>query len=492
MKESKNNKVKSGKNRKAGGGERSMTGEVLTTDHTKNLAAVSGALRVSASFDLVERHLTVSGRDLCFFFVDGFAKDSEMQRVMAHLLEMGKVGTADEVMRGLPYVEVALTSSLSEIVHAVLSGQSCVIGEGFGPSAVIVDVRTYPSRTTAEPDSDRVMQGAHDGFVETLVTNTALIRRRIRDPRLTMMHFNLGGASGTDVVMCYMQGIADPQRVRRLEERLRRLKPDTLTLGYQSLAESLIRRGWYNPFPKIRLTERPDTASSQVLEGSILLICDTTPQVMIIPTSIFAYLEQTDDFYFPPLTGSYLRLVRMLMLVLSVMLTPLWYLAVENAAALPPYLGFLVPDKPGAIPIILQLLLVEVAIDGLKIASMNTPDMLSNSLSVVGALLLGDFAVGVGWLSEDVILYMAFIAIAGFAQQNAELGYAFKYIRILTLIFVFGFGVWGLLLGAAVFVLLAATNTTVDGGFGYLYPLVPFDPRAMKRLLFRLKKRDGE
>ena len=467
-------------------------GVTLSDDHTKNLAAVSGALRVSASFDLVERHLTVAGRDLCFFFVDGFAKDSEMQRVMAHLLEMGKVGTADEVMRGLPYVEVSLTSSLSEIVHAVLSGQSCVIGEGFGASAVIVDVRTYPSRTTAEPDSDRVMQGAHDGFVETLVTNTALIRRRIRDPRLTMMHFNLGGASGTDVVMCYMQGIADPQRVRRLEERLRRLKPDTLTLGYQSLAESLIRHGWYNPFPKIRLTERPDTASSQVLEGSILLICDTTPQVMIIPTSIFAYLEQTDDFYFPPLTGSYLRLVRMLMLLLSVTLTPLWYLAVENAAALPPYLGFLLPDKPGAIPIILQLLLVEVAIDGLKIASMNTPDMLSNSLSVVGALLLGDFAVGVGWLCEDVILYMAFIAIAGFAQQNAELGYAFKYIRILTLIFVFGFGVWGLLLGAAVFVLLAATNTTVDGGFGYLYPLVPFDPRAMKRLLFRLKKRDGE
>lgn len=478
----------------AGGGElyEKHGGLCLTTDHTENISLISGCLRTSASFDLVERHLTVAGRDLCFFFVDGFAKDSEMQRIMAHLLEMGKVGTADEVMRGLPYVEVSLASSLSEIVHAVLSGQSCVIGEGFGPSAVIVDVRTYPSRTTAEPDSDRVMQGAHDGFVETLVTNTALIRRRIRDPRLTMMHFNLGGASGTDVVMCYMQGIADPQRVRRLEERLRRLKPDTLTLGYQSLAESLIRRGWYNPFPKIRLTERPDTASSQVLEGSILLICDTTPQVMIIPTSIFAYLEQTDDFYFPPLTGSYLRLVRMLMLLLSVTLTPLWYLAVENAAALPPFLSFLVPDEVGAIPIILQLLLVEVAIDGLKIASMNTPDMLSNSLSVVGALLLGDFAVGVGWLSEDVILYMAFIAIAGFAQQNAELGYAFKYIRILTLIFVFGFGVWGLLLGAAVFVLLAATNTTVDGGFGYLYPLIPFDPRAMKRLLFRLKKRDGE
>ena len=463
----------------------------LSFDHTKNLSLVSGALRSGESFDIIERHLTVGGRDLCFFFVDGFAKDSEMQRVMTHLLQSGSIGTADQTLRGLPYVEVALESDIRNIVLAVLSGQSCVLGEGFGDCAILVDVRTYPARGTAEPEGDRVMQGAHDGFVETLVVNTALIRRRIRDPRLTMRHYCLGGASGTDVVMCFMSGVADPKTVERVEQKLRALRPDTLTLGYQSLAESLIRHGWYNPFPKIRLTERPDTASSEVLEGRILLICDTTPQVMILPTSIFDFLQQTDDFYFPPLTGSYLRLVRTLMLVLSVVISPLWYLALENADRLPAALSFLVPESPGALPIILQLLLVEVAIDGLKIASMNTPDMLSNSLSVVGALLLGDFAVGVGWLSEDVILYMAFIAIAGFAQQNAELGYAFKFIRVLTLIFVFGFGGYGLLLGGGLFLLLLLTNTTVTGGVGYLYPLVPFDPVALCRLFLRLKKRDG-
>ena len=463
----------------------------LSLSHTDNIRAVREELRSDASFDVVERHLTVGGRDLCFFFVDGFAKDSEMQRVMAHMLQMGTVGTAEEVMRGLPYVEVALAADVRGIAVAVLSGQTCIVGEGFGAAAILVDVRTYPARTTEEPDSDRVMQGAHDGFVETLVMNTALIRRRIRDPRLTMAHFNLGGVSSTDVVMCYMDGIADSRTVHDLTAKLRALKPDTLTLGYQSLAETLIKKGWYNPFPKIRLTERPDTAASQVLEGSILIICDTTPQVMILPTSIFDYLQQTDDFYFPPLTGSYLRIVRTLILILSVVITPLWYLVLENAHHLPPGLAFLVPDEPGALPIILQLLLVEVAIDGLKIASMNTPDMLSNSLSVVGALLLGDFAVGVGWVCEDVILYMAFISIAGFAQQNIELGYAFKYVRVLTLIFVYALGAWGLLLGAALFVFLVATNTTVTGRRHYLYPLIPFDGAAMKRLLLRLKKTDG-
>lgn len=464
----------------------------LTRDHTNNVRTLSLALNAKASFDIIERHLSVADRDMCFFFIDGFVKDGEMQRLMQQLLTGKEIGTASEVAAHLPYIEVDLSGEVDTIVRAVLSGQSVIVGEGFGEMAVLVDARTYPARSTEEPDTDRVMQGAHDGFVETLVMNTALIRRRIRDPRLTMRHFNLGGASGTDVVMCFMDGVADPETVSELERKLTSAKPKTLTLGYQSLAEILIRRGWYNPFPKIRLTERPDTASAQVLEGSVLIICDTTPQVMILPTSIFAYLQQTDDFYFPPLTGSYLRLVRAAILILSVIATPLWYLCIEYADILPSSLQFLVPDDPGALPIILQLLLVELAIDGLKLASMNTPSMLSNSLSVVGALLLGDFAVDVGWLCGDVILYMAFVAIASFAQQNAELGYAFKFMRVITLLSVFALGVWGLLLGGAVFVFLVSTNTTVTGKRHYLYPLIPFNGGALLRLLLRRRKDDVE
>ena len=336
-----------------------------------------------------------------------------------------------------------------------MSGQCLLLASGFSDGAILIDARTYPARTTAEPDTDRVMQGARDGFVETLVMNTALIRRRIRDTRLTMRHYTIGAVSKTDVVICFMDGVADEKLVSALDKRLNGIKPQTLTLGYRSLEESLLRRGWLNPFPKVRTTERPDTAAAQVLEGSVLVICDTTPQVMILPTSIFDYLSQADDYYFPPLTGSYLRIVRMAILLLSVIATPLWYLYLEYAEVLPDALRFMIPDDPGALPIMLQLILVEIAIDGLKIASMNTPDMLSNSLSIVGALILGDFAVAVGWLCPDVILYMAFVAIATFAQQNAELGYAFKFVRIATLVAVYFIGIWGLVAGMALFALLS-------------------------------------
>ena len=461
----------------------------LSLSHEANVSLLSSKLRVKESFDIIERHLTVAGEDVCFFYIDGFTKDSEMQRLMQYLLSQKELTDAGALVSSLPYIEVELGKDVDRIVTAVLSGQTALICSAFPTQSIVIDARTYPARSTEEPDTDRVMQGAHDGFVETLVMNTALIRRRIRDPRLTMTHFDLGGSSHTDVVMCYMDGVASEELVREISKKLKSITPAGVCLGYQSLAESLIRHGWLNPFPKIRLTERPDTASAQLLEGSVLLICDTTPQVMILPTSIFDYLEQTDDFYFPPITGTYLRIVRLTMLLLSMIVTPVWYLCVEYADTLPAYLRFLIPDDPGALPIILQLLLVEVAIDGLKIASMNTPDMLSNSLSVVGALLLGDFAVGVGWVCEDVILFMAFVAISGFAQQNAELGYAFKFVRVATLIFTYFLGVWGILAGGLLFVLLVLTNVTVTGRLHYLYPLIPFRPRRLARILIRERKK---
>ena len=462
----------------------------LFTDYESNVNLISGRLRVKDNFDIIERHLTVCERDMCFFYIDGFVKDGEMLRIMQYLLSQKSIGGAEELEKRIPYVEVGLSSDVDAILHAVLSGQTAVFAESFLDVAILLDLRSYPSRQTEEPESDRVMQGSRDGFVETLVVNTALIRRRIRDPGLTMEHFTIGGSSGTDVVVCYVDGVADKDTVSEVRKKISAIKPRSLTLGYQSLAESLIRSGWLNPFPKIRTTERPDTASAQLLEGSVIVLCDTSPLAMILPTSIFDYLEETDDFYFPPLTGSYLRLVRTAILLLSVVITPLWYLVVEYADRLPEALAFLVPDESGALPIILQLFLVELAIDGLKIASMNTPDILSNSLSVVGALILGDFAVSVGWLCEDVILYMAFVAIANFAQQNHELGYAFKFMRMMILSLVYFLGIWGFVSGILLFMFFVATNRTLSDRHHYLYPLIPFNPKAFVSLLIRRKKQD--
>ena len=465
---------------------------VFSGDYLTNVINVREQLGVGRNFDVIEKVLAIKGGEVTFFFIDGFVKDSEMQRLMQFLLSENQLGTAEHLVKRLPYVEICVTESRAAAVTAVLSGQCLMLASAFSNRAVLIDVRTYPARTTAEPDTDRVMQGARDGFVETLIMNTALLRRRIRDTRLTVKHYSIGTVSKTDVAVCYMQGLADEELLRAIDKRLKEIQPKTLTLGYRSLEESLLRRGWLNPFPKVRTTERPDTAAAQVLEGSVLIICDTTPQVMILPTTIFDYFSQADDYYFPPVTGSYLRVVRVAILLLSIIATPLWLLYLEYADALPDALRFMIPDDPGALPIVLQLILVEIAIDGLKIASMNTPDMLSNSRSRVGALILGDFAVAVGWLCPDVILYMAFVAIATFAQQNAELSYAIKFVRVITLLLVWWIGIWGLLAGGLIFAALLLLSRCIVGKYSYLYPLIPFNGRALLRLVLRTQKQDFE
>ena len=462
----------------------------LCQDYKTNVDLIGKRLRYRQSFDILQKKLSVAESEITFFYIDGFVKDGELQRVMQFLLARKDLPPAEELEKLVPYAEVARSGDFDSVITAILSGQTALFSESFGAEALLLDLRTYPARETAEPESDRVMQGARDGFVETLIMNTALLRRRIRDPRLVMRHFDIGGSSHTDIVVCYMDGVADGEYVEAVCGKIKNARPKTLTLGAQSLAESLIRRRWYNPFPKIRTTERPDTAAAQALEGNVLVFCDTSPEVMILPTSIFDFCEEADDYCFPPITGTYLRIVRIAILMFSVIVTPLWYLSLEYQYLLPPVLRFLVPDEPGTIPIIVQLFLAELALDILKLASMNTPNMLSNSLSVVGGLILGDFAVGVGWISEDVIFYMACVAIANFAQQSQELGYAFKFMRMIILALTYFLGIWGFALGLIVFCVLVATNTTVGGKKKYLYPLVPFDARAMLHHLFRMKKRD--
>ena len=388
----------------------------------------------------------------------------------------------------MPSVEVDVTESFDSLVTAVLAGCTAFFADGFGPSAIIIDARTYPARNTEEPENDRVMRGSRDGFVETLIFNTALIRRRIRDTSLVIEYVTAGESSRTDMALCYLSGKADDKYVADLRSRLQSMNTDAFVMGHRSVAETLIRNRWYNPFPKIRATERPDAAAASILEGSVILVVDNSPEVMIFPTTIFDFLQETDDYYFPPLTGTYLRVVRHFIFWFTMILTPLWYLLIMHESGLPDWLSFIIPRDPGEIPIIVQLFLTEFALDGLKLASLNTPSVLSNSLSVVGGLLLGDFAVKVGWLSTEVIFYMAFVAIANFTQSSYELGYAFKYLRMLLLLLTALFDVWGFFGGLVVALILVATNKTVNGGRNYLYPLIPFNGKALARLFFRLKK----
>lgn len=463
----------------------------LTRNLDHNLELLKQTLPVGKSFDMIEKILDIHGKKFHLFFIDGFAKDTNLEYIRRDIYalkdeDFKSIHSAkDLIQKAISSIEVSQSDDVDTITTAILSGQTAILFD-MADSAVIVDLRSYPTRSMNEPEKEKALRGSKDGFVETIVFNTALVRRRIRDTHLVFEMINIGSISKTDVAIGYLSDKVNKKSLAKLKELIDKLDVDDLTTGDQSFIEAIHSSSWINPFPKVRYTERPDIASAQLAEGNIIVIIDNTPSVMILPTSIFDFLQDVNDYYMPVLTGNYLRFVRTVILFINLFLTPVYVLLVRNQQWIPYYLEFILPKEPPNIPLFLQFLALEIAVDGLKIASLNTPSSLGTSLSVIGGLVLGEYAVKTGWLTPHSILYMAIVALSSFTQPSLELSYGIKFMRILLLLGTGFFGTWGFVIALIIdFTFLATTKTLT--GESYLYPLIPFKWSALKHLIFRTK-----
>ena len=452
------------------------------------LTRYKAALRVDASFDVVVRMFMISDRQAALFFVDGMLKDEIMQKLMQDFASIKPTNMPENAALfakyQIPYIKAEVLQDMQTAVNNVLSGATCLLIEGY-TQAISVDIRTYPGRSVEEPEKDKVMRGSRDGFVETLVLNTALIRRRIRDPKLTMEYCNVGTVSHTDIAICYMADRVDENYLTEIRRRMKNIKVESLTMNQESLAECLYDSSWWNPFPKFKFSERPDTASAAILEGNIVILVDNSPAAMILPTSIFDIIEEADDYYFPPVTGTYLRLTRVAANILAFILTPLFLLLMQQPERLPESLAFIALKESMNIPLLWQFLILEFAIDGLRLAALNTPSMLSLPLSVISALVIGEFAVSSGWFNAEPLLYMSFVVLANYTQASYELGYAIKFLRMITLILTDFLGIWGFVGGIALMILCIVTNKAI-GGKSYIFPLFPLHFKKLMKRFFRV------
>lgn len=432
----------------------------------KNVDYMNQMLPVEDSFDIVQRDIQIGGKDATFYFIDGFTKDESMLKIMDSFFNI-KEGdmpkdAAAFATTCIPYVEVDVIGDFDQIFRNLLSGVTCLFIDGY-QACLAIDCRTYPARSVDEPDKDKSLRGSRDGFVETIVFNTALMRRRIRDRHLVMKMLEVGESSRTDVALCYMEDRVDQELLKNLNYRIRDIKVDDLRMNQQSLAECLFKRKWYNPFPKFKFTERPDTAAACLLEGKVVILVDNSPSAMILPTSILDIIEEANDYYFPTLTGMYLKISRALITFMTIFLTPVFLLFMQNLSWLPKIFAFVAVKDTVNIPLIFQLLMLEVAIDGLRLAALNTPSMLSTPLSVIAGLVMGEFSVKSGWFNAEVMLYMAFVAVANYTQPNFELGYALKFMRLELLVLTAVFNWIGFLAGTVIVICSICFNKTLSG-----------------------------
>lgn len=464
----------------------------LTDNFKKNVELLQNELNVGKTFDVLERIIDVHNTKFYCYYLDGFVKDTNMEYVRRDMYNLKKedfesISSAKELIeKALSSIEASTDNDLDSIVKSVLSGQTAIICENFN-EALILDYRTYPARGVDEPDKEKVLRGAHDGFVETIVFNTALIRRRIRDPKLIFEMHSIGEISQTDIAIGYLDSKVDRKTLNVVKNLIKNLKIKALTLGGESLIEVLMPKNRLNPFPKAKYTERPDVVAAEIIEGKVVILIDNTPSVLILPTNIFDFFQSVDDYYLPMFTGNYLKMLRYFVLLANIFLTPVYVLLTDNPQWLVGRLSFLLPKEPYVIPIFLQFLLAEIAIDGLKLASLNTPSSLGTSLSIIGGLILGDYTVQTGWFTPQTILYMAIVALTSFVQPSIELGFALKFNRVILLITTGLFGTWGFVLGMILNIIMLATTRTITGE-KYLYPLIPFNWKDLKKVIFRTRK----
>lgn len=438
----------------------------LSSSFEENIRYMNEILPVKESFDIIRRDIVIGGKASVFYYIDGFIKDEVMLKIMDSFLSVTEEDMPEDaetfIQKQVPYVEVDIAEDFDDVIRNVLSGPACLFIDGY-KECILLDCRTYPARSVDEPDKDKSLRGSRDGFVETIVFNTALMRRRIRDPHLIMEMTEAGQASRTDIAICYMSDRVDRELLDNLKKRIESLQLGDLRMNQQSLAEALFKRKWFNPFPKFKYTERPDTAAACLLEGKVILLVDNSPSAMILPTSILDMIEEANDYYFPTVTAVYLKTTRTLITIATVFFTPLYLLFMQNLEWLPDVFEFVAVRDTVNIPLIFQFLLLEISIDGLRLAAMNTPTMLSTPLSVIAGIVMGEFSVQSGWFNSEVMLYMAFVAVANYTQPNFELGYALKFMRLMLLVLTALFDLYGFIAGCILVLCFLIFNKTLSG-----------------------------
>lgn len=460
----------------------------ISGNFNEDIKRIDNELHIGESFDILKKNTEIGGKKAAMYYINGFCKEDMMQKLQEFFsgLKPEELPKDAESFSDLciPFLEIDEYDDKYNVITLILSGVVCLLVEGY-KKAILIDTRSYPARNVQEPEKYKVLRGSRDGFVETLILNTALIRRRIRNPEYMCEVMRAGKSSRTDIAICYMKGRVDKKLLNQIKKQISQIDEDALSMNQESLSECIHKGHWFNPFPKFRYTERPDTVAASILEGQIAILVDNSPAAMLLPTTIFDVIEEADDYYFPPITGTYLRLARTAITVLSLLLTPLFLLYANHPDMLPGWLEFTRLQQPQFVPIFWQLLILELAIDGLKLAAINTPSTLNTPLSLIAAIVIGEFAVNTGWFDMQTMLYMAVVAIANFTHENYELAYSIKFLRLVMLVLTQIFGLWGLIGGIIITVLAIGLNRTI-AQTSYIYPLIPFDLKKFLHRFFRV------
>ena len=373
--------------------------------------------------------------------------------------------------------------TLDESILWVLSGEVALIIDGFD-TILILSARGWASRGIAEPDTEGVIRGAREGFTESLRTNTALLRRKCKDPNMVIKTIKLGRRSKNDVAYVYIKGITNPELVQDVEKRLSSIDVDHIIDSGQ--LEQFIEDNGMTPFPQIQVTERPDKAIANLFEGRMILIVDNSPFALLVPAAFTQFFQSPEDYNERWIVASFIRALRWIASFLAVF-TPALYIATVSyhPGFLPTELALSISASRAGVPFpaVVEALLMELTIELLRESGARLPKPIGQTIGIVGGLIVGDAAVRAGITSPIMIIVVAATAIASFVIPTYSAAIGLRLIRFPMMVLASLLGFYGVMLG---FIIINIHLVSIKSfGINYMSPLGPLIANDMKDYVIR-------
>ncbi|WP_409179165.1 spore germination protein [Brevibacillus fortis] len=427
------------------------------------------------SGDLKWRSISLNQVEGYIVYLESLTDQQRIQKEIIQPIEEKKVGIVEDIITS---VEIGIKSDLSQLPTALVQGKGILLFEG-SAEAFVVGVGADYKRSISEPVNEGVIRGAHDGFIEHLITNLYLVRKRIENPNLVVRYYQVGNEAKTKLALLYMQDLANSDLVREVDSRLGAIVMDT-TLSPGFIAE-LIEDNPFSLFPQILFTERPDRAVAHLMEGRVVILSDEDPSALILPVTFFAFYQTPDDYHSRWIVGSFLRLIRLFSFITS-FLVPALYIAVVafHPEILPSNLIYTVKGSVDRVPFppIVEAFLMQITLEVLREAGIRLPSRVGQTIGIVGGLVIGESVVRAGLVSYPMVIVVALTAISSFVAPSNEISTVSRILGFPLMILAAMFGLIGIMFGL-LFILIHLCKLE-SFGTAYFAPVMPLRIKDLK------------